>query len=106
MRVFGASYGHSFGADDLVNRIYIISRESYIKARVIKIKTSEFLCIQEAIRLADNGISTQLSSHSQTSDGYQMFILDDADGGLICRQIIDALLRLPHGSIIIERINC
>ncbi|HVO66136.1 MAG TPA: hypothetical protein VMT12_06625 [Syntrophales bacterium] len=89
-----------------MSRIYIISRESYIKARIIKIKTSEHLCIDEAIRLANNGLSPQLSSHSQTSDGYQMFIHENADGGLICRQIIDALSRLPHGNIVIERINC
>ena len=89
-----------------MSRIYIVSRESYIKARIIKIKTSEYLCIEEAIKLANNGISTQLSSHSQTSDGYQMFIHEDADGGLVCRRIIDVLLRLPHGNVVIETINC
>jgi len=89
-----------------MSRIYIVSRESYIKARIIKIKTSEHICIEEAIRLANYGLSTQLSSHSQTSDGYQMFIHENADGGVICRQIIDIISQLPHGNIVIERINC
>jgi hypothetical protein len=89
-----------------MNRIYVVSGESYIKARIIKIKTKEHIYIEEAISLANNGISTELSSHSRTSDGYEMFIRDDADGVSICRQILDALLRLPHGNVVVEKINC
>lgn len=89
-----------------MDRICIISRESYIKARIIKIKTTEQFFIEEAIILANNGISTQLSSHARTPDGYQMFLREDADGGLICRQILDVLLRLPDGNVIVEKINC
>jgi hypothetical protein len=86
--------------------INVISRKSYIKARIIKIKTAQLFHIEETVKLANNGISSKLSSHSRTPEGYQMFLHVDTDGGLICRQILDALLRLPEGSIVIERINC
>lgn len=89
-----------------MNGICVIMRESYIKARIIKIKTNEQCYIEEAITLANNGISTQLSSHSRTPDGYQMFLHENADGGLLCQKILNALFRLPDSNIIIERINC
>jgi hypothetical protein len=86
--------------------INVISRKSYIKARTIKIKTAQLFHIEETVKLANNGISSKLSSHSRTPEGYQMFLHVDTDGGLICQQILDALLRLPEGNIVIERINC
>ena len=86
--------------------ICVIIRESYIKARIIKIRTKEQCYIEEAIRLAGNGISAQLSSHSQTPEGFQMFLHENADGGLVCHQILNALFRLPDAHIVIERINC
>jgi hypothetical protein len=89
-----------------MNGICVIMRESYIKARIIKIKTKEPCYIEEAVRLAGNGISAQLSSHSPTPEGYQMFLHENADGGLVCHQILNALLRLPDGNVIIERTNC
>jgi len=88
------------------NGICVIMRESYIKARIIKIKTKEQWYIEEAVTLACNGISTQLSSHSRTPEGYQMFLHENADGGILCHKILNALLRLPDGNVIIERINC
>lgn len=81
-------------------------RESHIKARIIKIRTNERCHIEEAIRLASNGISAQLSSHSQTPEGFQMFLHENADGGVVCHQILNALSRLPDGNVVIERINC
>jgi hypothetical protein len=86
--------------------ICVIIRESYIKARIIKIRTKEQCYIEEATRLASNGISAQLSSHSQTPEGFQMFLHENADGGLVCHQILNALFRLPDANILIERINC
>lgn len=86
--------------------IYVISCESYIKARIIKIKTTKQSHIEEMSRLSENGISADLSSHSPTPDGYQMFLHMYSDGGLICQQILDALSRLPDGHVVVERINC
>ena len=86
--------------------IYVIRRESHIKARAIKIKTMEQRHIEETINLANNGISAMLSSHSRTPEGYQIFLQSDADGDLICQRILDALLHLPYGSVVLERINC
>jgi hypothetical protein len=88
------------------NGICVIIRESYIRARIIKIKTNEQFYIEETIKLASNGISTQLSSHSRTPDGYQMFLHENADGGLISQQILNALFSLPDGNVVVERINC
>lgn len=89
-----------------MHEICVIMRESYIKARIIKIRTKEQCYIEEAIRLASNGISTQLSSHSQTPEGFQMFLNENADGGVVCHQILNALFRLPDGNVVVERINC
>jgi len=89
-----------------MNGICVIIRESYIKARIIKIKTMEPCYIEEAIRLAGNGISAQLSSHSRTPEGYQMFLHENTDGGLVCHQILNALFHFPDGNVVIERINC
>ncbi len=86
--------------------ICVIMRESYIKARIIKIRTNEQCYIEEAIRLASNGISAQLSSHSQTPEGFQMFLHENADGGLVCNHILNALFPLPDSNVVIERINC
>jgi len=86
--------------------IYVIRRESHIKAKVIKIKTTGQRHIEETIKLANNGISAMLSSHSRTPEGYQIFLQLDADGGLICQQILDALLSLPYDRVVLERINC
>ena len=89
-----------------MNGICIISRESYIKARIIKIKTANERYIDEAIKLASNGISPMLLSHARIADGYQMFLDSQADGKDICQQIVDALLHIPDGYVVIERINC
>jgi len=89
-----------------MNGICIVSRESYIKARIIKIKTTNESCIEEAIKLAANGISQMLLSHARVSDGYQMFLDSEADGKMICQQILDALPHLPDCNIVLERINC
>lgn len=89
-----------------MNEICVISRESYIKARVIKIRSTQRCHIEEAIRLANNGFSPKISSHAPIADGYQMFLHSNADGKIICQKIIDALLRLPEGNVVIERINC
>lgn len=89
-----------------MQEICVIMRESYIKARIIKIRTKEPRYIEEAIRIASNGISTHLSSHSQTPEGFQMFLNENADGGAVCHQILNALFRLPDGNVVIERINC
>jgi hypothetical protein len=62
--------------------------------------------IEEIIRLANNGISNKLSSHARTADGYKMFLISETDGELICQQILDALLCLPNGNVVVERINC
>ena len=86
--------------------ICVISRESYIKARVIRVKTTEQCHIEETIKLANNGFSPKLLSHARISNGYQIFLDSDADGRMICQQILDALLRLPDGNVVIERINC
>ena len=86
--------------------ICVIMRESYIKARIIKIRTNEQCYIEESIRLASNGISAQLSSHSQTPEGFQMFLHENADGGLVCNHILNALFPLPDSNVVIERINC
>ena len=89
-----------------MNGICVISRESYIKARIIKIKTAEPCHIDETIKLANNGMSHKLLSHARISNGYQMFLDTDTDGKMICQQLLDALLRLPDGNVVIERINC
>jgi len=89
-----------------MNRICVIKRESYIKARIIRIKTTEQNCIEETIRLAHNGFSSILLSHARIADGYQMFISADIDGKMICDKLLDALLCMPDGHVVIERINC
>ncbi len=89
-----------------MNGIYVIRRESYIKARIIKVKTADQSHIEETIKLANNGMSHKLLSHARISNGYQMFLDTDTDGKTICQQILDALLRLPEGNVVIERINC
>lgn len=89
-----------------MNRICVIRRESYIKARIIKIKTTEQGCIEETIKLANNGFLSKLLSHARIPDGYQMFLNSDADGKIICEKLLDALLCLPDGNVVIERINC
>jgi hypothetical protein len=89
-----------------MNEICVISRESYIKARIIKIKSTKPCHIEEAIRLANNGFSPKILSHAPIADGYQMFLHASVDGKQICQAIIDAFLRLPDGNIVIERINC
>jgi hypothetical protein len=96
----------SSDVEKCTNGICVIIRESYIKARIIKIKTNEQFYIEETIKLASNGISTQLSSHSRTPEGYQMFLHENVDGGLICQQILNTLFRLPKSGVIVERINC
>jgi hypothetical protein len=35
-----------------------------------------------------------------------MFLDTETDGKIICQQILDALLRMPDGNVVIERINC
>jgi hypothetical protein len=92
--------------ENIMPGIYVIRRESHIKAKVIKIKTTDQRHIEETIRLANNGISTMLSSHSRTPEGYQLFLQVDADGGLIYHKILDVLLSLPCDRILLERINC
>jgi hypothetical protein len=91
---------------NFITGIYVIRRESHIKAKAIKIKTMGERHIEETINLVNNGISTMLSSHSRTPEGYQIFLQPDADGDLICQQILDALLRLPYDRVVLERINC
>jgi hypothetical protein len=97
---------HGINMENFMNGICIVSRESYIKARIIKIKTTNECYIDETIKLASNGISLMLLSHARVSDGYQMFLESKADGKIICQQILDALLRMPDGNVVIERINC
>jgi len=92
--------------ENLIPEIYVIRRETHIKAKVIKIKTTGQRHIEETIELATNGISAMLSSHARTPEGYQIFLHVDADGGLICQQIIDVLLSLPYDRVVLERINC
>jgi hypothetical protein len=92
--------------EDFIPRIYVIRRESHIKARTIKIKTMGQRHLEETVNLVKNGISAMLSSHSRTPEGYQIFLQPDADGDLICQQILDVLLRLPYESVVLERINC
>jgi hypothetical protein len=92
--------------ENFIPGIYVIRRESYIRARAIKIRTMGQRHIEETINLANNGISAMLSSHSRTPEGYQIFLQSDADGELICQQIIDALLCLPYDRVVLERINC
>ena len=65
---------------NFITGIYVIRRESHIKARAIKIKTTGQRHIEETINLVNNGISAMLSSHSRTSGGYQIFLQSDADG--------------------------
>lgn len=86
--------------------IYVINRRSYINARSVKIVSKEPSYIEKIIRLANNGISNKLSSHSRTADGYKMFLNSESDGELICQQILDALLCLSNSYVVIERINC
>jgi hypothetical protein len=97
---------HDIDMGNFMNRILLVSRESYIKARIIKIKTTNEYYIDETIKLASNGISLMLLSHARVSDGYQMFLDSEADGKTICRKIVDALSRMPDGNVVIERINC
>ena len=92
--------------NNFVTGIYIIKRTSYIKAKVIKIKTTRKRHIEESIKLANNGISAMLSSHGPTKEGYQIFLRVDADGERICQKIVDALLPLSYDSVVVERINC
>ena len=92
--------------ENFIPGIYVIRRESHIKAKAIKIKTTGQRHIEETINLVNNGISAMLSSHSRTPEGYQIFLQSDADGDVICQQILDALLRLPYEKIVLERINC
>ena len=92
--------------ENFIPRIYVIRRESHIKARAIKIKTMGQRHLEETINLATNGISAMLSSHSRTPEGYQIFLQSDADGDVICQKILDVLLRLPYDSVVLERINC
>ncbi|MBN1664888.1 MAG: hypothetical protein JW943_14910 [Deltaproteobacteria bacterium] len=89
-----------------MNEICVISSEHYIKARIIKVKTNQTCHIEETIKLAANGLSTNLLSHARIADGYQMFLQPNADGKTICQAIVDALLCLPDGNVVIERINC
>jgi len=89
-----------------MNGICVISRESYIKARVIKIKTPNECYIDEMIKLASNGISLMLLSHARIPDGYQMFLDSEADGKMLCQRILDALMCMPDGNVVIERVNC
>jgi hypothetical protein len=89
-----------------MNGICVISRESYIKARVIRVKTTEQRHIEETIKLANNGMSHKLLSHARIADGYQIFLDSNADGRMICQQLLDTLLCLPDGNVVIERINC
>ena len=92
--------------ENFIPGIYVIRRESHIKAKAIKIKTTGPRHIEETISLVNNGISAMLSSHSRTPEGYQIFLQSGADGDLICQQILDALLRLPYEKVVLERINC
>jgi len=92
--------------ENFIPGIYVIRRESHIKAKVIKIKTTGQRHIEEIIKLANNSISAMLSSHARTPEGYQIFLQLDADGELICQKILDALLSLPSDMIVLERINC
>lgn len=97
---------HGINMENFMNGICVVSRESYIKARVIKIKTTNECCIEETIKLASNGIASTLLSHARVPGGYQMFLDSEADGKMICQRILDALLRLPDGNVVIERVNC
>jgi hypothetical protein len=92
--------------ENFMTEIYVIRRESHIKVKAIKIKTTGERHIEETINLVSNGISPMLSSHSRTPEGYQIFLQPDADGDLVCQQILDVLLRLPYDRIVLERINC
>ncbi len=92
--------------NNVMPRIYVIRRESHIKANVIKIKTTGQRHIEETIKLANNSISAMLSSHARIAEGYQIFLKVDTDGDLICQKIVDALLSLPYDSVVLERINC
>ena len=86
--------------------IDVIRHESYINARVIKIITTGQRQIEISIELANNGLAPLLSSHNKTTEGYKMFLQPDADGGLVCQKILDALLLLPYSSVVVEMINC
>jgi hypothetical protein len=99
-------YNRGGAMQTFMTGIYIIKRESYIKAKVIKIKTTGQRHIEESIKLASNGISALLSSHGLTEEGYQIFLQGDADGEMICQKILDALLPLPYERVVLERINC
>jgi hypothetical protein len=92
--------------ENFMTGIYVIRRESHIKAKSIKIKTMGQRHVEEIIKLANSGISAMLSSHSRTPEGYQIFLQSETDGGLICQQILDALLHLPYDRVVLERINC
>jgi hypothetical protein len=88
------------------DRIHVTSQTSYIKARRIRINTTDAHHIEEVIRLSENGIASSIASHARIPEGYQIFPHLHADGEWICKQIRDALSRLPGGYVIIERINC
>jgi hypothetical protein len=105
-RVIKCLYGNGGTMENFMIGIYVIRRKSYINAKTIKIKTMGQRHIEETIRLANNGIAAMLSSHSRTPEGYQIFLQSDSDGGLICQQILDVLLRLPYERVVLERINC
>jgi len=92
--------------ENFIPGIYVIRRESHIKAKSIKIKTTGQRHLEETINLANSGISAMLSSHSRTPEGYQIFLQLEADGDMICQWILDALLRLPYEKVVLERINC
>jgi hypothetical protein len=94
------------GKAKCMNRICIISRESFIKARAIKIKTTLDCHIEAIIKLANNGISQNLLSHARIPDGYKMFLYSDADGKEICQQLIDVLSPLLDDNVVVEKINC
>jgi hypothetical protein len=101
-----AAHLYYTATESCMNGIYVISRKSYIKASIIRIKTTEQCFIEEAIKLASNGMSYLLLSHARISDGYQLFLNAEADGKMICQKILDALFYLPDGNVVIERINC
>jgi hypothetical protein len=87
-------------------RICVVTRESCIKARIVKIRSNEQSHIEETIKLVNNGISHMLLSHARISGGYQMFLDSDADGEVIFNQVLDVFSGLPEANVVIEKINC
>ena len=53
---------------NFITGIHVIRRESHIKAKTIKIRTTGQRHIEETINLVNNGISAMLSSHSRTPE--------------------------------------